>query len=201
VRLVFYRVPVAAPLEAEIGAESADDFVERRFGNKGLRFLRVGASFENSDIKADPEIVVGEAPAGVGDDLAGFGAALSEEFVLLGESAHGADDFDNDAMAGGFFDDRAGKRPHAGVQRSDIPLAAGIGGFANAGVHRVGGYHLLRLKMGMYLPGKPPGYFHLLMRNTCGKASVAGRIEQGIDHALAQMRRDTLIGCQAIGKR
>jgi len=30
---------------------------------------------------------------------------------------------------------------------------------------------------------------------------VAGRIEQGINRALAQMRRDTVIGRQATGKK
>ena len=35
-------------------------------------------------------------------------------------------------MAGGLFDEGAGKRPHAGVQRSDILFASGIRGLAFA---------------------------------------------------------------------
>ena len=53
----------------------------------------------------------------------------------------------------------------------------------------------------MNLAGKPPGYFHLLMRNSRRKAGVTGGIEQGMDRAPAQVRRDSVIGRQAIGKR
>ena len=55
--------------------------------------------------------------------------------------------------------------------------------------------------MGVKIGGKPPSYFRLLMRNTCRKTGVTARIEQGIDGAPVEMRRNTAIGCQAIGKQ
>ena len=125
-RFIDDRFPIAAPLEAEIRAESADDFVKGRFEYGRLRFLRVAASGENCDIDGDAEIVVGKASARIGDFLTGLGAPLSKEGVLFRKTARGAGDLDDDALRHRFLDERAHKRPDPRMQGGDILLAARI---------------------------------------------------------------------------
>ena len=121
---------IRSPFQAEVGAESANRFINRRLKDRSRRLLGIGAAFEDGYIESNTEVVVGETAAGLGDDLAGFCAPLREEFVLFGEAAGPAGDFDDDALIGYLLNQRARKGPHTRKQRRNIFLTAGIGGLS-----------------------------------------------------------------------